>query len=151
MEAVVAAAAGFLLAVLWFDLMHDVLARGTTGEIDAADLDTIGRYYRRVTTDAHPMGRLVTVAMLGALAGIVVELVAGIRLQWVAWISLVIILIPMVLVRVRTFPNAVRLGSATDDDASTRSDLARAILADHLLCLALMALLLTLQLIAAAT
>jgi hypothetical protein len=150
MEAVVAAAAGFLLAVLWFDLMHDVLARGTTGEIDAADLDTIGRYYRRVTTDAHPMGWLVMVAMLGALAGIVVELVAGIRLQWVAWISLVIILIPMVLVRVRTFPNAVRLGTATDD-ASTRSDLAPAILADHLLCLALMALLLTLQLIAAAT
>ena len=87
MEAFVAAPAGFLLAVLWFDLMHDVLARGTQGEIDAVDLDTIGRYYRRVTTDAHPMGRMVLAAMLAALAGIVVELVAGIELPWVAWFS----------------------------------------------------------------
>ena len=149
MEAFVAAPAGFLLAVLWFDLMHDVLARGTQGEIDPDHLDTIGRYYRRVTTDAHPMGRLVLVAMVGAFAGIVVELVAGIELPWVAWVSLPLLLIPMTLVRVRTFPNAVRLGAATDDPL-VRSDLARAILSDHLLCLALMAVLLTLQLVSAA-
>ena len=149
MEAFVAGPTGFLLAVLWFDLMHDVLARRTSGEIDPGDLDTIRRYYRRVTTDAHPMGRLVLVAMLGALAGIVVEGAAGIALQWVAWVSLPLVLIPMVLVRVRTFPNAVRLGAATDDPA-TRSDLARTILSDHLPCLALVAALLTLQLASAA-
>ena len=50
------AGAGFLLAVLWFDLMHDVqVLRLPAGEDPSAALTSIARYYRRVTTDARPM------------------------------------------------------------------------------------------------
>ncbi len=41
------AGAGFLLAVLWFDLMFDVQARGATVGSDA--VVSISTYYRRVT------------------------------------------------------------------------------------------------------
>ena len=42
MTAFIVAGAGFLLAVLWFDLMFDVQARGNGGEHEQA-LDSISR------------------------------------------------------------------------------------------------------------
>ncbi len=68
MEAFATAGAGFLLAVLWFDLMHDVQARPSSadGVLDEAVLRSISGYYARVTTEAHPMGRLVALAMVAA-------------------------------------------------------------------------------------
>ncbi len=53
------AGAGFLLAVLWFDLMFDVqtLGRGE-GQVPAEALSSIAAYYGRVTTAARPMNRL---------------------------------------------------------------------------------------------
>ncbi len=68
MEAFVTAGAGFLLAVLWFDLMFDVQARGTVTD-DA--IASISAYYRRVTTDAHVLcflsiGALITVQLTHA-------------------------------------------------------------------------------------
>ncbi len=149
MEAFVTAGAGFLLAVLWFDLMHDVLARGHTGDLPEPALATIAGYYARVTTAAHPMGRLVAVAMVGTLAGIVAELVSDFGPTWLAWASLVLAAGPIGLAGRRTFPNAVRLGTRADDVA-TQSRLARTILGDHLFCLACIATVIALQLGAAA-
>ena len=54
---------GFLLAVLWFDLMFDVQVVGHREPLlPVAVLDSIGAYYRRVTTNARPMNRHVFVA-----------------------------------------------------------------------------------------
>src|SRR6185312_1844083 len=50
-NAFVSAGAGFLLAVLWFDLMFDVQARGGS-EVSPAALSSIAYYYARVTTGA---------------------------------------------------------------------------------------------------
>ena len=62
----ITAAAGFLLAVLWFDLMFDTQMLAYRDAAVARDsvLASIAAYYRRVTTDASPMGRLVSAAML---------------------------------------------------------------------------------------
>jgi len=55
-----AAGAAFLLAVLWFDLMFDVQSRKHAGDrLPTEVLVSISAYYRRVTTEAYPMNRLV--------------------------------------------------------------------------------------------
>ncbi len=78
MEAFVAAGAGFLLVVLWFDLMDDKMARGHAGdELPPDVIEGISRYDARVTRGASPMNRLVAVAMIGTIAAIVAELVAS--------------------------------------------------------------------------
>ena len=46
----VAAAAGFLLGVLWMDLMFDSQVRSGRGVLDESVLESIAGYYRRATT-----------------------------------------------------------------------------------------------------
>ena len=67
----IAAGAGFLLAVLWFDLMFDVQALRHRGrEVPEDAVASIAAYYRRVTTTARPMNRLAAV-MLATLGSVV--------------------------------------------------------------------------------
>ena len=74
MHSFAAAGAGFLLAVLWFDLMFDVQTRKHAGDALPADvLASISAYCRRVTTEAYPINRLVAAVMLLTLAAICVE------------------------------------------------------------------------------
>jgi hypothetical protein len=151
MEAFVAAGAGFLLAVLWFDLMHDVQVRGHAADVDLPEpvLASIAGYYARVTTGARPMNRLVALAMLATLVGIVVELVAGLDPAWLPWATLGLAVVPIGLAGGRTVPSAVRLGTRQDDMAG-QSRLARRIFGDHLICLACITVGLVLQLGSAA-
>lgn len=147
MNAFVAAGAGFLLAVLWFDLMFDVQALQGDGELPEETLASIAAYYARVTTAARPMNRLIATTMLATLTVIVVEIARGIRHQWVPWASLALALAGVGLAGARTVPAAVRLG-ARRDDVLRQSRLARSILAQHIFCFACMASVLTLQLAA---
>jgi hypothetical protein len=146
MNAFVAAGAGFLLAVLWFDLMFDVqlLGHGTREPADVV-VASIAAYYARVTTAARPMNRLVAAAMLGTLAAIVVQLARGEAHAWVAWTSLALVLAAIGLAGSRTVPRAVRLGTRRDD-VPGQVALARAILREHVLCFAAIGLVLFLQL-----
>ncbi len=76
MHSFAAAGAGFLLAVLWFDLMFDVQTRKHAGAaLPPEILTSISNYYRRVTTDAYPMNRLIALVMLLTLAAICAEVV----------------------------------------------------------------------------
>ena len=60
--------------MLWFDLMFDVQARKYAGDVLPAEvLASISAYYRRVTTEAYPMNRLVGLVMLLTLAAICAE------------------------------------------------------------------------------
>jgi len=146
MNAFVAAGAGFLMAVLWFDLMFDVQVRGAgAGELPEQTLSSIASYYRRVTTDARPMNRLVAATMLATLAAIVLEIVSGHQAAWVGWASLVLALAPIALAGSRTVPSAVRLGTRRDS-AAHQSQLARVILRQHIFCFGAIAALLTVQL-----
>src|ERR1035438_9232371 len=77
-SAFVTAGAGFLLAVLWFDLMFDVQVLGhAEGPLPEGALASIAAYYGRVTTSARPMNRLIATVMVGTLAAIVVEISKG--------------------------------------------------------------------------
>ncbi len=135
MRALGSAGLGFLLAVLWFDLMHDVLVRGHSrdGVLPEGVLDTIARYYARVTTAARPMNRLISVTMLVTLGALGAELVREDLPRWRAGLALGFTAIGIGLAGARVVRNAVRVGTRRDDLA-TQSALARRVYADHVIC-----------------
>jgi hypothetical protein len=146
MHTFAAAGAAFLVCVLWFDLMFDVQVRGHhDASIPAGPLASISAYYRRVTREAWPMNRLIAVVMLLTLLVIILEIVFGSYHRWIGWISLLAAASAIGLARVRTIPNASRLGKASDSPEE-QSRLARAIYKDHLYCISAMTLVLVLQL-----
>src|SRR5262249_42684815 len=132
--ALLAACGGFLLAVLWMDLMFDVQMLGAAPEAAVA---SIAAYYRRVTTDARPMNQLIGVVMgmtiLGAAAGTRDRTAGALR-----WLPPACAGAPVGLAAGRVSPNAARLGMDATPPAE-RLALARGICRDHLLCFALMA------------
>jgi len=150
MTQTIAAAAGFLIAVLWFDLMFDVqvLRHRRAPQVPEDVLDSISAYYRRVTTTASPMGRLVVVAMLVLLAALVAQASRGDAPAWVSALSLAAAALAIGLAVGRVVGAARRLG-ARIDPPGVRSGLARRICRDHLVCLSAMVVVLAVQLAAA--
>jgi hypothetical protein len=147
-NAFIAAGAGFLLAVLWFDLMFDVQVRSHDADVPEPVLASIAAYYARVTTASRPMNRLVAAVMLATLAAIIAQIAGGEDPRWVGWASLALAAFPIGLARVRTVPDAVRLGQRADS-AYDQQALARSILRDHVACFAAILTLLVLQLASA--
>ncbi len=143
-EAAIAGAA-FLLAVLWFDLMFDVQVReARVALLPETALASIAAYYRRVTTDARPMNRLISLVMLTTLGAAAGEL-------WREWKHPALVLLSLAcaasaigLAAARTVPNAVAMGKGigTQEERSRR---ARGIYRDHLICLAAMSAFCVLQ------
>jgi hypothetical protein len=143
-HAIAAAGAGFLAAVLWFDLIFDIQARGG-GEVAApAALASISAYYGRVTSRARPMGGLVQLVMLATVAAIVAGLVLRQGPWWSGGVSLAAAVVAIGLARIRTIPNARRLGAAADTPTEM-TRLARQVLADHVVCLSGIAVVVALQ------
>jgi hypothetical protein len=144
-----AAGAGFLFAVLWFDLMFDVQAHGYSGQdLPRPVRASIAAYYARVTTSARPMNRLVVVVMAATIGALIGELVREELPLWRAAASLGLMTVAVGLAVMRTVGNAVRLGRQSDDDAA-QSALARSLLHDHLVCAACVGVVLALQLVPA--
>src|SRR5690349_12376517 len=115
MNAFAVAGGGFLLAVLWFDLMFDVQTRGLAGaQLPAEVLASISAYYRRVTTQARPMNQLIAAVMLLTLIAIAAEIASHAYAAWIGWLSLALALAGIGIALARTVRNAVRLGSAMD-------------------------------------
>jgi hypothetical protein len=143
----VCAGAGFLLAVLWFDLMFDVQVFGhrRDPELPEAVLASIAGYYARVTTAARPMNRLVASAMLATIGSVIAQIARADRPVWVGWASLALVLPPVALAGARVVPRAVRLG-ARGDDLPTQSELARSVCRDHVFCALMIAALLFVEL-----
>jgi ER membrane protein SH3 len=142
---------GFLLAVLWMDLMFDVQVLGKgqrRPELPEDVLSSIAAYYRRVTTLARPMGHLVGAMMLIGMLILLLQTVRGGERRWIAVASLFLFGMPAALALFHVYPNAVRLGSRADPSLE-QSRLARAIHRDHLLCLGAMLSFVLLQLLAA--
>jgi hypothetical protein len=151
MIALVTAGGGFLLAVLWFDLMFDVqVLRHRDGQVPEPVIASIAAYYRRVTVEARPMSRLVAVVMVGTIAGTGAEVLRGDVSKVAAWVSFVLAFSAVGLAVLHTFPSAVRLATGVGDAGQAQSRLARSICRDHLLCLAAIGALLAIQLQAAA-
>jgi hypothetical protein len=140
-----AACAGFLLAVLWMDLMFDVQALGGPAVLPDPVLHSISAYYARVTTEASPMGAAIGTVMIVAVTGALVRLVREPASRGLHALALGLIAAPVALALLRVFPDAVRLGTGAGP-APVRSDLARAILHGHLFCLVSVAAFLIVQL-----
>jgi hypothetical protein len=136
---VLAATGGFLLAVLWMDLMFDIEARGGKAVLEEPVLQSITGYYRRATTTSQPMGAVIAGVMLLLLAALAAEAVRGNSPGWLIGASALLAGGPISLALLRTVPNAVRLGRRTGSPAE-QTRLARAVLRDHVLCAIGMAL-----------
>jgi len=149
-SAFVTAGAGFLLAVLWFDLMFDVqVLSHRERDLPEDVLASVAGYYRRVTTSARPMNRLIAAVMLATLAAIIIQIARGDQPRWAAWASIALAAAPILLAGLRTVPSAVRLGSRVDP-VERQSELARSICGEHLFCFAAIAAVLAIQLSALA-
>jgi hypothetical protein len=145
MNALAAGGAGFLLAVLWLDLMFDVQALRERGAVLPEQvLASIAAYYARVTTAARPMNRLIVLFMMATLGAIVAEIATGDTAPAIACISLLLAAAPILLAGLRTVPEAVRLGTRRDSH-ERQSELARSIGREHVLCLASIAAVFVLQ------
>ena len=141
----VTACAGFLAAVLWFDLMHDVQVIGRGAVLPDAVRSSIAGYYRRVTLDARPMSHLVGAVMLTTVGTIAAQLAQGDTPRWVPTTCLCLAVSATALAVVRTVRNARRLGLESAADVQSR--LARSVFADHVFCLSAISLVLALELI----
>ena len=144
MTAFIAAGAGFLLAVLWFDLMFDVQARGDGADKEGV-LDSISRYYRRVTTEAQPMSSVIALIMTLTLAALIAQLLGREAPRWASAVSLALAVVAIGTAAVHTVPAARRLGRTRPGDFD-RSGLARSILRDHRFSFLAIAALLAVQL-----
>jgi hypothetical protein len=145
--ALVTAGAGFLLAVLWFDLMFDVqvLRHRRRDDLPEEVLGSIAAYYRRVTTAAAPMNRLIAGVMVATLAAIGLQISEGDAPAWVGWTSLALLGSAVLVAVLRVLPAAVRLGARTDG-VQIQSRRARSICREHLLSLTAIAATLAIQL-----
>lgn len=148
-QIVTVACAGFLLAVLWMDLIFDTqIRRLPSGDMpDAAALDSIAGYYRRATTTSRPMSLLIALVMAVLLATLAFEAIRGTRPGWPIVLSAVLAGGPVLLALTRTVPNAVRRWPDRHAGAE-QARLARSVLGDHVLCLAGMLAFLVLWIIA---
>ena len=130
------ASSGFLLAVLWMDLIFDaqVLAdRDPGGELPEPVLDSIARYYRRAVTESRPMSRLIALVMVLLLGALGFRAVRGHDPGWLVAVSTLLAGAPILLAATHTVPNAIRLGGRSGSPG-TQSALARSIWRDHLAC-----------------
>jgi len=134
-----AACGGFLIAVLWMDLIFDsqVLRHRAADELPEAVLASIAGYYRRATTTSRPMSYLIATVMAVLLGALGFRAIRGDDPGWLLVLSAVLAGAPILLALTRTVPNAVALGTRTGTPAE-QSRLARAICRDHLLCLTCM-------------
>jgi hypothetical protein len=126
--------------------MFDTQVLGKSGAtLPEETLDSISRYYSRVTTTAKPMNRLVGIAMLGTLIALVIQVQKNQIPSSRAIISLGLAVLAISIALGRTLRNAIRLGRQ-DEDLVTQSRRARLVFRDHLICFVALGLLLMLQL-----
>jgi len=138
------ACAGFLLAVLWMDLIFDsqVLIHRGAEVLPESVLDSISRYYHRATTTSRPMSFLIALVMAILLGSLGFRAFSTPEPGWLLVGSFVLAGVPILLAMTRTVPNAVALGKRVGTPAE-QSRLARAICRDHVVCLVLVAVFLT--------
>src|SRR6478735_7386635 len=141
------ACSGFLLAVLWMDLIFDSQVRAVRGgELPEPMLASIADYYRRATTTSRPMSRLIAAVMAILLGALAFRGVRGDDPIWMIAVSAVLAAVPILLAMFRTLPDAVRLGARSDGPAE-QSRLARSIFRDHIVCLVAISALLAVLLV----
>ena len=110
------ACAGFLIAVLWMDLMFDsqVLSHRGSDELPEPVLASIAGYYHRATTTSRPMSHLIAVVMAILLGSLAFGFIRGDDPVWLTIVAAALAGVPILLAAARTVRNAVRLGQRVD-------------------------------------
>ena len=126
---------GYLIAVLWIDLIFDSLVlphHGSNEPLPEEVLATMSSFFKRLTLKP----RLIFVVMIAMFAIVILQIVQGTVPAWVAWASLVLVVVPTGYASARVMPAARRLGSRIDP-VEKQSELARSLFAMHTLALSL--------------
>lgn len=147
MSRVLAAAGGFILAVLWMDLMFDVQTfrrSARSGVLPDDVLTSIAAYYQRVITDSYPMAHLIRAVMIVMVGGSASQLFRGAGPRWARVLAVVLCSAPIALAAVRIVPSAVRLGTRVGS-VEEQSRLARDIGRAHVVCFIAISLFVVLQ------
>ncbi len=124
---------GFMLAVLYIDLMFDLMAlphRRTAGVLPAHVLDSIAHYYGRITQNPY----VLMFVMLTATCCLIAEIVYDLAPRWAAYSSLFLMAVSAVVAAGKVIPMAQRL-SAGKDSAEERTRMIHAMLPFHLVLL----------------
>lgn len=138
MRALLAACGGFLLAIIWVDMMFDIQAyRAKTKTLPEKILSATASYYRQITKGADPMRQLVTFVMAVLGLALIYDLALGTTPLWYRGVSFALAIPGPVLALVRTLKNAMRL-SERGDSVETQSALAHSLFSDHLFSFVLM-------------
>lgn len=111
---------GFMMAVLYIDLMFDVSAapyRKTNEALPKAVLDPITHYYGRITQNPY----VLMFVMLTTTLCIGSEILYNSAPRWASYSSLFLMGLSMITGTLKVIPTAQRLGAGTDpEDVRTR-------------------------------
>ncbi len=124
---------GFMIAVLYIDLMFDVSAvpyRRTGEPLPAPVAESIASYYRRITQNPYVLMFVMFTAMVCIIAEIWYELVP----RWVGYSSLVFMGIGMGAGAGKVIPAAQRLAAGKDPE-DKRTRLVHSMFPSHILLL----------------
>jgi hypothetical protein len=149
MPRILAASGGFLLAVLWMDLMFDVqvLASELGGApMPESALASSAGYYRHVVTESALMRQFISLVIVVTVGGSLVQATRGGGARWRRILAPLLCGSASTLAALRIIPNAARLGARTDPTEG-QSALAAAIFHDHVLCFVAIAAFVAIQLL----
>jgi hypothetical protein len=134
---------GFMMAVLYIDLMFDVSAapyRRTGAALPREVLDPITHYYGRITQNPYVLMfvMLTTTVCIGA------QILFDLAPRWVGYSSLFLMGLSMAAGTLKVIPTAQRLGAGTEPE-DVRTRLVHSMLPFHLMLLTNILLLAAIQ------
>ncbi len=138
---------GFMLAILYMDLMFDVMSvpyRRSGAALPRDVLEPITHYYRRVTQNPY----VLMFVMLTTTTFLVLQVVYGLTPRWAAYTSLVAMGLAMATGILKVIPAARRIASGKDP-AEVQARLIHGVFTAHVLLLACIVVLAAIQLAAA--
>lgn len=138
---------GFMLAILYIDLMFDVMSvphRRSGATLPKGVLEPITHYYARVTQNPY----VLMFVMLTTTICLVVQAVYGLAPRWAAYTSLAAMGLAMVAGIVKVIPAARRIASGKDP-AEVRTRLIHGVFTAHALLFVCILVLAAIQLVAA--
>ncbi len=123
---------GFMMAVLYVDLMFDVMSASHRGAavLPPEVLDPITHYYGRITRNPF----VLIFVMFTATSCLVAEVAYGLVPKWASYSSLFFMGLSLLTGTLKVIPTAQRLGSGRES-AEARTRIVRGLLPFHLVLL----------------
>jgi hypothetical protein len=124
---------GFMIAVLYMDLVFDISAlphRGAKGPLPPHVLEPIATYYRYITRNPY----LLMFVMVTTLTCVIAQILYGVVPRWAGYSSLFLIVLAMAAGTIKVIPTAQRLATGKDS-VEQQTRMVRSIFPFHILLL----------------